>query len=573
MEIKLISIPHDKYPPCGFFIEGANLESWLATMNEMGLNPLTVELYALPSHVANAIWGCLVLTNDTHLLKDLGRFVGAHHISNKLIIPEKTKIVPELTAYDLASLFETDRYVYHMDFGLFKLEEPLTLSNYIQIDDSGILHSMKPIPHAAIDPVVKSFRVEATPEEELKAEMEAPQKREKLENKPLNFGEKTRLKLYQQFLKTEKDQDGNLNIDNTTAIALANLARLLGMGGSDVGDRVLRDYESLLERNKKELEKLMDLLDKNPEEALRYAIPLDEHGYSRGEQELDFTMQDRGGDFSLFGNRGTGSGGGRINLGDEYYKLQLKYRRTAETLEKKGEHEKAAFVYLKLLKDYSSAALVLRRGKLYEKAAYIYTEYLKNELLAAECYEDGMIYEKAIELYKKNNKLEKAGDLYVIQGKQKLANKAYQKVVDDYLDQSQYLKASLLSRNKLFDLNQTQQILLKGWNNSTDARSCLSMYFANIPDADEALEQVNYIKNNHVDSKNDVLFLKVLKNEYQVRNKHKAKLRDLGYTLISELLERGAIASNELLAFNKKDKRLAADTIRYNINKKTRMKE
>jgi len=574
MEIQLISVTTDKYPLCGFFIEDPILQSWLTCLNDMGLDPDKLELFALPSTEANSVWGCLVLTNVAHLPENLGRFIGAHHISNQLIIPEKTRITPELTTYDLEHLFAGDRYVYHMDFGLFKLEAPLDLSQHIRVEDAGVLHSTKPIPYTGINPLVKSFRVVATPMEELTAEMEAKPKREKLENKPLSFGEKTRLKLYNKFLNVEEGPDGKTTIDKSSESAIDKLAKLLGLDGPDVKERVLQDFESLMERNKKEVDKLVDMLKNNPEEALRFAIPLDEHGYSRGKEETDFRLSDRGFDFSLFGKMGgSGGSGGTVNLGDEYFRLQQEYRRAAIALEQKGDYDKAAFIYLKLLKNSINAAETLCRGKRYEKAAYIYMKYHKNELRAAECYEKAMIYDKAIELYKKNNKLEKAGDLYVVQGKQETANKIYQKVVDDYLDHSRYIKASLLCKSKLFDLNQTQHILLNGWKNHKEANACLSMYFSNIPDANEAWEQVNYIKSHHLNTKNDIAFLHVIKKEYQVRNPTKSKLRDLGYTLISQLLERGVISSTELLAFNDKDKRLEADTMRYSINRNKRMRE
>ncbi len=571
MEIKLKSVSNERYPLCGFFIEGPDLESWLTILNDMGLNPSALELYALPSSVPNVIWGCLVLTNVNNLPETLGRFIGAHHISNKLIIPERTAIGPTLTTYDFEHLLGADRYVFHMDFGLFKLEEPISLSGHILVEDFSTAHTTKPIPYTAVDPLVNSFRIEATPIEELKAEMEARPKREKLENKPLNFREKARLKLYEQFLKVEEGEDGKAVLEKTTESALDKLAKFLGLDGPDVKDNLMNDFEQLSDRNKKEVDKLMDLLEKNPEDALRYAIPLDEHGYSRGERSADFKMQDRGLDFSLFGKL-TGGGGGTVDLGDEYFRLQQQYRRSAEALEEKGDYEKAAFVYLKLLKEYFNAAETLRRGRMYEKAAYVYTKYLNNEIKAAECYEQGLIYDKAIALYKKHNNLEKVGDLYAIQGKQQLANTTYQQVVDGFLNQSKYLKASLLCRNKLMDMNQTQEILLNGWKNRSDARSCLSMYFSNITDADEAWEQVNFIQRHHLNPQNDVAFLHVIKQEFKARSSHTEKLRDLGYSMISKLLERGAISSDELLAFSKKDKRLVADTMRYTINKNKRMK-
>ena len=581
MTIELISAAQDKFPQCGFFVEGPNLDIWLTCLNDMNLDPEKLELFALPTKEANTIWGCLVLTPTIFLTSTLGRLTAAHHISNNFIIPEKTKLVPELTQYDFDHLLGPDRYVFHFDIGLFKLEEPIVLGDHIKFDVLNVLETTKPISYTPIDFSINSFRIEATPIEDLKFEMEAKPKRKKLENKPLNLGEQAKLKLYQQFLKVEESKDGKVVIEKPSASTLEKLAQFLGLVGPTAKETIMRDFEDLMERNKREVEKLMDMLDKNPEDALKYAIPLDEHGYSRAKNELDFKMQDRGSDFSLFSTLvkamgaagGLSGSGGSVNLGDEYFKLQEQYRRTAETLKQKGDYEKSAYVYLKLLKDYSNAALTLRNGKSYEKAAYVYLKYLKDELNAAACYEEGKIYDKAIELYEKNDKLEKTGDLYILLGKRKKANRIYQKVVDDYIEKSRYVQASSLCKQKLDDHIQTQQILLNGWKNKVDEQLCLSNYFKNITHDHEAWEQVNYIKDHHLNKNNDVSFLKVLKNEYRRRTTFKSKLRDLGYVIISDLLERGLISSSELLEFNEKDKRLQADSIRYNINKTKRMKE
>jgi len=41
-------------------------------------------------------------------------------------------------------------------------------------------------------------------------------------------------------------------------------------------------YPHIALRNKKEVGKLLDLLKNDPDKSLRYAIPLEEHGYTRG---------------------------------------------------------------------------------------------------------------------------------------------------------------------------------------------------------------------------------------------------------------------------------------------------
>lgn len=572
MNIKLISANESRYPRCGLFIEGPDLVSWLDTLTLLGIDPTVVEIYGLPGNAANVIWGSLILGDSSALPDDLGRYAGAHSIANKLIVPEKSQVVPSLTSYDLTHLFKEDKYVFHPEFGLFKLETPIALNDHLAVQEMEELNTFRPLDFEINASAIVSFRIEATPVEELKEEISLKTKREKIPDKPLTIIEKAKLHLYRQFITITEKEDGEEVVINPVGASLESLAKRLGVDGLDVKDQMIEDFKDLHERNKKEVDKLLDMLKNNPDEALKYAIPLEEHGYTRGGHKAAFKMQHRGSDFSLFGGLRSGSSAnGSVDLGEEYYKLQRQYVDTAQALRKDGNYEKAAFIYMRLLKNYSEAAKTLREGHFYEKAGFVYMEYLKDELKAASCFEEGKIYDKAIELYKKNNKLEKVGDLYSQLGKQSLATSAYQQVVDGYLVRSKYVKASLLCQNKMYDLNQAQDLLLTGWRKKTDALNCLKSYLSNIPEEEEVWKQINYLNDHEVDKSNDQVFLKVLKHEFQKRKGNRPKIQQLAYTMISDLLERGEISGNELLAFNKSNSRLTADTIRYQVNKNKRM--
>ena len=569
MQLTLTSYHKDIHPVCGFFIEAANLTDWLTALHLLGLDPTKLEIYGLPSKVANQIWGCLVIVDQSLLPDQLGKYQSAHMLGGSLIIPEKTKVIPALTAYDFEQLFNTSTYVLHPDFGLFKLSEPISLDEHLDIVELPILNSLKPEDFKFNSEEIIAFTIEPTPVDELKHELDSMEKREKFTNKPLSIGEKLRLALYKKFLITEDGKDGEISI-NQKGSALEKLSRLLGLTGSDAQDSIIEDFRNLQERNKKEVDKLLDLLKNNPEEALRFAIPLEEHGYTRGKKEAAFKMQDRGLDFSLFSRLSSRGGGGTVDLGDEYYRLHSQYLNTAKELRAKGEFEKAAFVYLKLLKNYQAAAATLKEGKQFEKAALIYLDYLKNEQLAAECYEEGKIYNKAIEIYKKLGKLEKVGDLYLLIGNRESANIAYQAQIDKELERNKYTTAATISKIKLHNLSFAQELLLKGWKNKVDQYNCLRSYFNNISDTKEVWMQIERINRFEVDSSNDTIFLKVLKDEYANQDSNEDKVKDLAYTLLSKLLEEGRISSHELLSFNRENSQLRADTMRYELKKNKR---
>jgi Tfp pilus assembly protein PilF len=82
-------------------------------------------------------------------------------------------------------------------------------------------------------------------------------------------------------------------------------------------------------------------------------------------------------------------------------------------------------------------------------------------------------------LYKELNEDEKVGDLYVILNDKVKANKYFEKVIENYKTNFQYVKASLVYKNKIGDCSQAQDLLMEGWRANKDAGKCLNNYFAN----------------------------------------------------------------------------------------------
>ncbi|MEO0734527.1 MAG: hypothetical protein AAFZ52_16950 [Bacteroidota bacterium] len=560
MELRLKQHDQDPYPTCGFFIEGNDLTAWISALDRLGLDPAQLRLYGLPTRQANVVWGCLVLTTTKLSTAQLGSLATAHRAAGRLIVPAKSLVEPVLTNYDRERLFGKDTYVLHPEFGLCKLPEHLNLSDHFAMGAIARLPTLRPADHHVASGEILAFSVAASPPGDIALELQTEVPREKMEDKPLSPLEKIRLKLYQSVLTEGGDQ--------ATTEQLRRLAAKLGQSGTDAVQKILDDFNNLQERNKKEVDKLLSLMQKDPEASLRYAIPLDEHGYSRGGLTGAFKMQDRGLDFSLFGGRRSGGNGNSVSLGDEFNRLREQYITTAKELEAAGKHEKAAYVYLKLLKDYTAAALTLKKGRHYEKAAVVYLRYLKNEAAAAECYETGKIYDEAVRLYKKMEKWEKVGDLNVLQGNEAAAHTAYEHQLQIELEQNAFVKAANLTKHKLHDLPRAQDILLRGWDENRDAYNCLQYYLANIPSDEAAWRELQRIGNHQLNAQNETLFLRVLSGEYAKQREHQEEIRDLAYEICARLLPAGKISAHRLLEFNDKNSRLRADTLRYELGKK-----
>ena len=151
---------------------------------------------------------------------------------------------------------------------------------------------------------------------------------------------------------------------------------------------------------------------------------------------------------SLFSEQYRPTASGSIDLGNNYFTLQQQYTKTAQELINKKNTKRAAFVYMKLLKQYHQAADTLEQGKLYQEAATVHLNHTGNKLKAAQCYEKGKMTNEAINLFKELNEHEKVGDLYMSINNQRSGLEHYNMVLDQLKDQHQYVKASLLCRNR-----------------------------------------------------------------------------------------------------------------------------
>lgn len=203
---------------------------------------------------------------------------------------------------------------------------------------------------------------------------------------------------------------------------LGGIGKMLGMKGlAGMGANLInkgvnlapRLAENLLGKQEAALRALLRKFQSGDiEEALRRALPVGGDA-SRGAgvytsdqlpvNQLSFNL------FNLFNFSGVGTSiwlGG----GDVMQSLTQEYRKQAELAEQRGDHRRAAYIYVKLLNDVHSAAAVLARGGLHREAALLYLR-LKDELRAADQFEKAGLYDRAIELYRRNNRYDLSGIL------------------------------------------------------------------------------------------------------------------------------------------------------------------
>lgn len=705
MKFKLKQHPTNLYPKGALLIQEESPHIWLEELQKMGFNLNEITAYPVPSLVPNKLYGCLIVCKKLVKGLNIGNHRYFQNCNNRLFIPENSIVSPAFIEEEWESVFSSDPHVYHPDFGLVALSEPI---NWL----------------ALLSPVLETF-----PSMQLARKGVAiPQSITSLQ---IAVDEEALLKQLENPISEE-----------------------------DALSQLPFDMKKVLRGNQKEIDKYLKFLDENPEMALKYAIPLDvlntsrgnlngrfKFGNSFGDRFRDFFSSRKnsgsfggsgsgGGVFSGSGNnepldssntlilifrilfflfifsrafsmssgvltgilkvllfggifigvlyliykffknradrpfnepsRSTAYGGGTSSIPsypsggytssqapkrdvyrffpfvvlliivgvsfmfvkyitsdnvdtsispffyilalfvilfililflvklfdkldnaqktkgervgsnvlldtDRFSTLQQRYEKLAQDFIEKKEYEKASHVYRKLLQNNYAAAEVLERGDLYQEAAVTYLKLCQNKEKASECFEKGRSYKEAIELYKELGQKEKVGDLYLLLHQKGEANKYFHQVVEEYKSNNQFVKASLILRNKVKDTTTAQQMLLEGWRTNRDASNCLNNYFVNITELEDLQKEIQTIYNTEIDEGNSEAFLHLLKIEFKKDATLEPLTRSIAYEIVASKIEKKSDISTELLHFNRSNTSLSKDIMKYKLNNRKRI--
>ena len=571
MFLKLKPYSQNSYPLGALLIRGDKVSEWLNTLQGLALDWNQFEMYPIPDVEPNSLWGCFVKLHDVQDFA-IGKFEWCQQVYPNFFIPELSILSPELLPEDHRVLASENIHVFHPEFGLVEVAKSLDLSEVFQLPTSTQAHIQQPKPGVIIANEVKRFQIKPRTEGDILDDFEGAVfgEKEGMSNDPLDVVDLGKLALYKGLFR-KNENDGEKQTEKTGF--MKGLESLFG--GDDQNkswpQNWQNDYEDLERRNQKQLDRLMDLLKKNPEEGLKYAIPIDDNSSSRGPDlgEGAWELSRLWGDFGLFGSSGfNGGSGGSINLEESRLeKLRRQYQETAESLVEKGDYKKVAFVYMKLLKDYYMAASTLRDGKLYEEAATMYLKYLKNEELAAQCYEEGKMIEKAIELYEELRNYEKVGDLHLSIGNHKEAMVFYQKVIDALVLEGKYLQASEIAENKTKDLTLTQRLLQDGWLQEKRGVTCLKRFLSNIKSLDDRLIELKQIHGT-LQKRRCEEFLEVIYAEFKKGNELRSETKEMAYEIIAQHASKLPHLVENLKKYSEEDKEVARDVFRYKTGKR-----
>ncbi|HEY6900360.1 MAG TPA: hypothetical protein VI233_06950, partial [Puia sp.] len=569
MQLAVHPYHKNSYPRRGILVRGVRVADWLRQVQAMALTLEELTVYPVPGTTANSTWGCLLVLREERAV-DTGKNAWCQCVRERLYLPENSRLYPELSVAELDKLLKDRPHLFHPETGWVELPEPVEWRKLLQLPIEAEREILTPEASVFIPSRALNFYKQSLPFEEVLEGLDMELFPDRKPNaRPLSFWEKVKL-WFLRLLFGKPQPPGAPVKDSWWTRFLSRLRQKLR---SKWIERMQASLDELEDRNNREVDKLLELFRKNPSEALKYAIPIDNEGVSRGSGSGSYVLTRLWGNLStnlsnlgnwLGSNPGSSGSGGSVRLGRNYVdRLNQEYRNTAQNLMRNKEYQQAAFVYLRLLKDYYSGADALEKAGLYSEAASIYLKYANNKLRAAECYERGGMPLEAIGLYKELQRDEKVGDLYLSIGKRKEARIHFEKVIGQYADNHQYIKAAVIYRDKLDEPAPAQALLLQGWKKDKDAVNCLNYYLAMFSNPRQLEREIQRLYAQETGEHNRDKYLQVLKYQVDRYEELQDTLRDIAYEIVAGRIESDPFVSSELQAFNKNDKKLLKDILLY----------
>lgn len=257
-----------------------------------------------------------------------------------------------------------------------------------------------------------------------------------------------------------------------TASGSSGLERLTNWAQQQIGHL----NQALLSEREKEIRRLIHLLQTEPDQGLKYALPLGGDA-QRGTASPGHRLTERSIDFSL-GHLGGGRAADTWDISNEgRQQLAAHYRVLANREMQLGRFRRAAYIFGELLADFEAAAGALKQGKNWREASVLYRVRLKRPLDAAECLEQGGHWTEAGEAYVEWGEHERAGDIYTRLQQHEEARTLYQRAIEKCRSRSDWLGSARILEAKLDAVDEAIDELSAAWPQTGQAVACLHELF------------------------------------------------------------------------------------------------
>lgn len=578
MKLQLQLHTSSQGPAKAVFLRGKDSAMWLQQIQSWGIHPRDLEAYAVPQSIRDReIAGLLVILRKGHFSTQLELEEAYRCLGSALLIPQYCSVQPQIAEAEWPNILHYDWYFYHPGIGMvgFQRSDQVDLASLLtyaspQEKNWSLAQSGSPQP-----PALQHISVQMPKVEDIFAQVKGvgDQSLKDIPEKPAQNDHETGgfsfdlLNGLDQLLS----QRGQIRAGEKQGFLGKWLDRLQG--------GIQQKIRDLQKQREDEISRLLKLFEEDPEEALRYSIPLNSPYEGRGiappsntlgrKDPLDFNL----GQLGSTGPRDNWDIDTQRRIALQQYYLKLANQKIAEK-----DFRKAAYIHAHLLGDFNTAANVLMQGKHYHEAALLYRDHLKNPQQAARCFEEGGLYGEAIPIYLELGEQEKAGDLYVLLDQEEEAKKLYLACVQQALERADFLGAARLYDTKLKDVSQAKGVLLQGWHQAQTPISCLNGYFDYFRQSSnmEFDEEIQRIYQQEVSHLQRDAFMNVLKGlaAQPSRKAQLPKAREIVYNLVSkELLVNRLDHLDMLSTFVPGDQLLETDISRLRAEVKERIKQ
>jgi tetratricopeptide (TPR) repeat protein len=242
------------------------------------------------------------------------------------------------------------------------------------------------------------------------------------------------------------------------------------------------------------LKKLLEELEKDPDQGLKHALPLASAGLHRGIAPPSSQLGSRDPNFDL----GRVGGGRSLDAWDVSSNYQQELRRHYMELANRevqlGRHRRAAYIYAELLGDLSTAAIVLKNGGHAAEAALLYRDHLHRPLEAAGCFVEAGQYLEAVKLYEEGKRWDRLAALYRRMEDAEKAAAAFEIWIQELLRSDDPRQAAEILRNELKDRKRALEILEGAWPSSRQAVACIETALTLRAETGEHEESIRLVK-------------------------------------------------------------------------------
>lgn len=243
-------------------------------------------------------------------------------------------------------------------------------------------------------------------------------------------------------------------------------------GGQEGAEDWTPPDQQITTKRENELKRLMNLLQNDPDQGLKYALPMGGEDRSRGMGRAGDRLLENDANFDLsqLGRSG------RADVWDMPWEYQVRlietYRDLAQREQRLGRYRRAAYIYGTLLNDLPAAAATLEAGGLFHDAAAVYIEHLQDPTKAAACLRRGGFWEEAAQIYINRERWLDAAEMYVEIDRPADAREMFQKAIQECRQRSDYVTAGELADQRLDDPELATTILFTGWMQAADGQAC-----------------------------------------------------------------------------------------------------